>query len=151
MTEDAILWGLTTGDQLWTYLGALLMVTALAYVARHWKGKPGEIIGRAISEVGDAIREVYQTYVGALKDGRADGKLTDAERATAKRMAIAIAKSNIGKKGLGRLMRVLGIDALDDWLGSKVEAAIADAKVVGKAAAGGSTPRPLPLPSASTR
>ncbi|MFA6168485.1 MAG: hypothetical protein WC700_17810 [Gemmatimonadaceae bacterium] len=144
MTEDAIFWGLTTGDKLWTYLGALLMTAALALAAKHLSGRLEGIVQRALREVGDAVREVYQVYVQALKDGRSDGKLTEAEKVQAKQMAIGIAKANIGQKGLARLLRILGIDALDGWLGSKVETAIADAKTIGTAAAGGSSPRPLP-------
>lgn len=149
MTEDAIFWGLTTGDRLWTYLGALALAAALAWVAKSWPSKAGEIVGRALREIGDAVREVYQTYVEALKEADRDGKLTTDEKVTAKRMAVAIAKSNIGKKGLARLLRVLGVDALDEWIGSKVESAIVGEKVVGSAAKGGaasSVPLPLPAP-----
>jgi hypothetical protein len=80
-------------------------------------------ISRALSEVQDAVLEVSQTYADAIKSGKQDGKLTDEEAAEAKRRAIAIAKSNIGAKGLARLGRVLGI-GVDGWLGTKVEATV---------------------------
>jgi len=149
MTENTILWGLTTGDRLWTYLGALLLAALIGLAGKYLVGTAKDIVQRAIREVGDAVREVYQVYVQALKDGRADGTLTEAEKIHAKQMAIDIAKANLGSKGLKRLLRILGLgdDALDKWLGTKVEAAVADAKVIGKAAAGGATPRPLPLPA----
>lgn len=84
------------------------------------------------SAVTAAVREVNQTYVDALREGRADGKLTDEEKAEAKRRAIAVAKSNIGIKGLRAIAKALGLDSIDDWLASKVEAVIGDDKAAAK-------------------
>lgn len=84
-------------------------------------------VGRALTEVGDAVLDVCKTYVEAIKEARADGKLTDEEKAAAKKLAVDTAKRNIGRDGLERLAKVLGFDAatLDQWLGTKVEAAVA--------------------------
>ena len=85
-------------------------------------------VGRALDEVYDAVAEVYQVYVAELKEAKADGKLTQEEKDKAKHMAVETAKANIGAKGLARLARVLGIDSIDQWLESKVEATIARKK-----------------------
>lgn len=86
------------------------------------------ILVRATEEVKDAVLEVEQTYVKALKAANADGKLTDEEKKAAMDKAIAIAKSNIGMKGLKRLARVVGIDAVTSWLETKAEATVATIK-----------------------
>lgn len=106
-------------------LGALLA----SYVFAHLKeGYIRSIAQRAWIEIQGAVLEVSQTFVEALKLASADGSLTAAEQAEAKAKAIKVAKENIGKKGLARLARVLGVD-IDRWLGSKVEQAVSMLKV----------------------
>jgi hypothetical protein len=83
-------------------------------------------IGRALDEVYDAVGEVYQTFTKSLKASNADGKLTNDEKKIAKSLALATAKANIGVKGIARLSRILGIDSLDSWLATKVEATVAN-------------------------
>lgn len=89
-----------------------------------------DMLMRAGMEVKSAVLEVHQTYVDAIKAGKADGKLDYVEKAMAKSKAIETAKANLGRKGLERLMRVLGLDAdgLDAWFGGKVEATVAELK-----------------------
>lgn len=82
------------------------------------------VIERAWTEVRTAVMEVAQAYVGSLKKGRADGKLTSEEKGNAQILAFETAKRNIGKKGLRRLARVLGLDSVDDWLKNKIEATV---------------------------
>ena len=77
-------------------------------------------------EAKKTVISVEQVYVKALKEGRADGKLTAEERARAKLRALAELKSNYGMKGIRKLARVLGIDDIDGWLGRTVEAALGD-------------------------
>ena len=94
---------------------------------------------RAYSELIDAVLEVWQTYVSEIIKDRADGTLTDEEKAEAKQRALDIAKSNLGAKGLARLARALGFGSLVhtdtsqtlSWLGSKVETAVAGLKSAG--------------------
>lgn len=84
-------------------------------------------------EAKKTVLSIEQTYVRALKDGKEDdGKLDAEERAEAKRLAIAELKSNLGKKGLLKLVRILGIDDIDGWLGSTIEAVIGEEKSLGK-------------------
>lgn len=75
-----------------------------------------------------AVKEVQQTFVGSLKDARADGKLTPEEVATAKRSALDAAKSYLGIKGLVELAAVFGLDegTIDKLLGKRIEAAVHD-------------------------
>lgn len=84
------------------------------------------VVSRAWSEIRDAVLEVAQTFVDDLKLARDDGKLTARERQLAKARAIETAKSNIGAKGLQRLARILGLENVDDWIGTKVESVVRD-------------------------
>ena len=43
--------------------------------------------GKAIQALEAGVEHTYRTYVRAVKEGRADGKLTEAERAEARRRA----------------------------------------------------------------
>ena len=67
-----------------------------------------------------AVEETYRTYVEAIKDGRADGKLTPAERhrarALARERAIAIGR----EQGIDVLTQ-LGRDSLDLWISRLVK------------------------------
>lgn len=116
--DDALKWLLAAA-------GALLLKYVFSLVKNSYANG---VLGRAWLEVQGAVLEVEQVYVGALRAARADGKLTDAEKAQAKAMAIAIARENLGKKGLARLARVLGLDSVERWLGSKSEQALATVK-----------------------
>ena len=101
------------------------------------------VLGRAGEEVRAVVLDVFQTFVGAIKEGRADGKLTADEKERARSMALSKLKANLGKAGLARLARVLGLknDLLDSWLISKIESGVAEAKLIGTAA-GSKTTRP---------
>jgi hypothetical protein len=146
--EDLFYQALIHGDSAVAWVGAALAVLVIKYViAKIDNEKVRKYVGRAWVEVRGAVAEVWQTYVSALKEANTDGKLTDDEKAEAKRYALEAAKANIGKKGLARLMRVLGLgdtDELDNWLGNKVETAVDLSKKEGKAAANGGAPNPLP-------
>ena len=84
---------------------------------------------RATDAVYTAAAEIGQTYVDALKEGKADGKLDDAEKAEAKRRATARAKELIGPEGIRILAEVLGGESgVASFISSKVEAAVRDAK-----------------------
>jgi hypothetical protein len=88
-----------------------------------------EIILRAGAEIRDAVTEVSQTYVDAVRRGRSDGKLTDEEAAEAKRLAWESFYANFGgAKALKRLARVLGLADAQAWVESKLEVAVNDAK-----------------------
>ncbi len=79
-----------------------------------------------------AVKEVSQTYVDALKSGRADGTLTDEESKKAKDLALSSAKSYLGMKGLSELAKVLGLGSgeVESLLSSKIEATVHDINLV---------------------
>lgn len=91
-------------------------------------------------ELRAVITEVYATYVKALKAAGDDGVWTDKEKAKAKKLAIDKFKENWGAKGIKRMTKILGIDGVvDSWLGTQVEATLADVKSeakIARAAAG---------------
>lgn len=141
------------GDKIAAALAALLGILGSRYVwGKLATGTTRAIVQRAYAEVVDAVLEVWQTYVSDLRKARADGVLTDEERATAKARALAVARQNLGAKGLTRLARALGFGTLlglDDaattaWLGTKVETAVASLKSAGFMS--GAT-RPAPIAS----
>jgi hypothetical protein len=117
---------LMSGDSVIVWVATLVVGLIGKYVlAKIGNETVKKYVGRALDEVYDATGEIHQTYVKALKEANADGKLTAEEKAEAKRMALDVAKANIGSKGLARLGRILGIDSVDDWLDTKVEASVA--------------------------
>jgi hypothetical protein len=89
------------------------------------------ILARLTAAVTDAVGEVYQAEAEALKEAMADGKLSDAEKARLRQIAVDHAKSYLGPKGLAELMAVLGLateaDA-DKVIAGKIEKVIYDAK-----------------------
>lgn len=120
---------------------------------------------RVTAEAKDVVLEVAQTYREEIRAGRADGFLTQEERAKAFTMAMAKLKSNLGPKLLERATRVLGYDdaGLNDLLTTKVEAqvqrlnliksgALPPVSVDGSSAPPAAPPRlPLPPPPTSER
>ena len=138
--EDLIYQALIHGDHVVAWVVAALAAFAIKYVlGRIGSERVRSYVERAAREVFNAVEEVWQTYVSALKEANSDGKLTREEKFGARSKAIAIAKANLGKKGLARLVRILGIDPsdLDGWLGTKVESSVNALKLAGKAAGGG--------------
>lgn len=104
--------------------GLGLLMSKYVLVAIESK-KVRDYVSRAYEEAKAAFLEVGETYVKALKDANEDGKLTEGEKAEAKKRAIAIAKSNLGKKGLQRLARIFDVDS---WLANKIEAFVGESK-----------------------
>jgi hypothetical protein len=126
--EDLLVHGQSV---VWWVLSALGMVLSRFVWVKLKNEWARAFLGRVYAEIDDAVKEVYQVYVDAIRARSADGKLTDAEKSEAKAMAIESAKSNLGPKGIKRLLKVLGLNtgALDNWLGTKVEASVRNAKI----------------------
>lgn len=87
------------------------------------------ILGRAKDEVMAAVHEVDATYTAAIKEANADGVLTDAEKKAAKDKAIAVAKANLGTKGLAALARIVGVEGVASWLSSWTERALTSKRI----------------------
>ena len=126
LISTLLLWG----DKIAAWALALLSSVLTGYVVRRYlRGIAADILARAVSEIIDAVAEVKQTFVDSLKDAAADGRLTQPEMKEARERAIVVAKANIGPKGLARLGRILGVDSLEQWLTTKVEAVVAGSKI----------------------
>ena len=82
------------------------------------------VLSRAIKAVEEAVLSVKQSYVDQMKADTQDGKWTKVEKARAKARAIEEAKSYLGAKGLAELVKILGLDSLDGFLGGLVESAV---------------------------
>lgn len=82
-----------------------------------------------------AVKELQQTVVAEVKAASADGKIDDVERQRIKEVALANVKSYLGPKGLAVLAELLGLsgDTLERYLGSRIEAAVHDLRVVDRA------------------
>lgn len=130
---DAVVWS----DSIvrWA-LAALAAFVSARVIQVFLQGRAQAILGRLWTEVMSSVQEVWQTYVGAIKAARVDGKLTPEEKLQAREMALNVLKGNLGQKGLAKLGRVLGFDGaiLDRYLTGKIEAAVAESKVIGTAA-----------------
>jgi uncharacterized membrane protein YeaQ/YmgE (transglycosylase-associated protein family) len=136
-------------------LGAVMTRFVWGRISADWARR---LLQRVYAEVIDAVVLVWQTYVNELKEKSADGKLTDAERAEAKRRAVATVLKNLGDTGIQRLAKVLGftdggstsaVSKTVDWLEEKTEAAVANLKSSGVIANGvkkGTYAIPAPVP-----
>ncbi|MEX2016193.1 MAG: hypothetical protein WD873_06100 [Candidatus Hydrogenedentales bacterium] len=71
--------------------------------------------GKAIRALEAGIEHTYRTYVRAIKEGRADGKLTEAERAEARRRARRAA-IEFGRTDGINVVTELGEDYLNLWI-----------------------------------
>jgi hypothetical protein len=116
-----------------------LALPALAMLAK-WlsaKSKNEGFLGataRTTEVVRLAIFEIEARMGAQIKAAAADGVLTDGEKAELKKAAISYATSYLGADGLKRLLYVLGLEgpeALDRYLGAKVEAELAGMKASG--------------------
>jgi len=121
-----------------------LLVAALAWAA----AKAAELIRSKVANeylrgtlvrldnaVLTAVKELQQTVVAEVKAASADGKIDDVERQRIKDAALANVKSYLGPKGLAVLAELLGLsgDTLERYLGSRIEAAVHDLRVVDRA------------------
>jgi pyruvate/2-oxoglutarate dehydrogenase complex dihydrolipoamide acyltransferase (E2) component len=149
-----------TGKTLWDRLGDLLLgagfdmlaylimallgliSTAFGFLAKWIAAKTGsERLGSIAERLGvaleRAVKATWQTYAEELKKGKSDGKLTDDEKAEARKRAIVFAKDFLGPKGIREFLWAMGIDEskLDGTLGDMIEHFIAKSKDDSKAAA----------------
>ena len=115
----------------------------------------------------DVVVEVGHTYVAALQAGRADGVLTEAEKAEAKAKAMRRLREKLGWRTLlqlggGLLPALLGLfgasgwtKRIEGWLSGALETQLAELKVAGLAPSaggkGGVVPLPLPAPPGDAR
>jgi len=144
--EDLLFKILIHGDSAIAWIGGILAVWILKLVHTLIKHKKwAALASRVIQEVFDACSEVWLAYVKPLKAANDDSKLTKDEKKEAKDQAIKKAKELMGADNLLQLGKALGEEAVDAWLGNKVESSVNTLKTLGKAAEnGGKVSNPLP-------
>lgn len=84
------------------------------------------IIERVFHSVELAVRDVEQTLKPMVKEFSADGSISKEEANKLKAAALAKVKEYLGVKGIGEIVKVLGIapEKVDAFLSSHVEAAV---------------------------
>lgn len=99
------------------------------FVDQHWARN---FLVRLIVEAKAAVLEVQQTWVDKMREARGDGVVTDDEKRGARAAAITTLRSNLGRKGLERLGRIIGLDdeGIDRLLSTHVEAQVQRLKLV---------------------
>lgn len=75
---------------------------------------------RTLDALEGAVSETYQGYVKSIKASREDGRLTEAEKRQARRLAQERAGSIARKQGIN-LLREIGEDYLDLWTAKMVQ------------------------------
>ena len=78
--------------------------------------------GEALRALEAGVEHTYRTYVRAIKEGRADGKLTEAERAEARRRARRAA-IQFGRTEGVNVVTELGEDFINLWIDKLVRRA----------------------------
>lgn len=91
-------------------------------------------LSRLNDTVWTVVKDVQQTLVNGIKIANADGRITPEETAKIRAAALASLKSYLGVAGLAAIGKVLGLDpaAVDNFLLSKVEAAVHDLRNDGR-------------------
>jgi hypothetical protein len=126
-------WGLKVG----AWLASLLLAVMAAWVWKRIRIQVvRDVLERAWTEIVASALQVWQTYVQAIKEGRADGKLTPEEATEARRRALDAFKRNFGLAALAKAAPgwIFGAKAkewAEGWADHKLEAAVAKLKADG--------------------
>ena len=116
---------------------APLLLAALSYAtvrATQWLQAKTEsayldgVIGRLNDAVLESIADLEATTVKQIKAAAEDGKITADEAETIKADAVAKVHSYLGAKGLDRAKKILGADALEAMVETKIEAFLEELK-----------------------
>ncbi len=109
----------------WQAMGIDLGVTAVGMVAgglwacfkssEQYQRLQQRRYRKALLALESGVERTYQAYVKAIKAGRADGRLTEDEKARARSMARARAIALAKSEGID-LMRTIGADYVDVWI-----------------------------------
>lgn len=76
----------------------------------------------------DAVKAQEQVVMSGLRRAAADGRIDPAELGAVKAEAIATIRSYLGTRGLDELRAIVGDEALEAMIRTKLEAAVLDAK-----------------------
>lgn len=128
----------------WTTIASTIIPAVLAVVAAIIRAKVKnkkaadaiELLGRVAAR---AVWSTWETYTKAIKEAKADGKLTDEEKARAKELAFANAKASMLDRG-EKLVKSVFKDGLDKALTDALEAEYASFRQRGQTPPGGVAP-----------
>ena len=134
-----------------------MVLVPFAAAGVHWLGsRAGDLIRAKVDNealrgvllrlndaVVTAVKDLEQTVVDEMKVAAEDGRISREERRRIKDKAVRHVKSYLGPTGLKELGNVLGLWdlAVEDFIGSKVEAAVLDLRRAGAPTA------PVPAPA----
>lgn len=109
-------------------LTAAVVCGARWLAARTRSARLEEFLSLVASAVEPAVREVEQTMTERLKAARADGKLTDEEKAALLQAALRTAKQALGPRGAALYESAVGAgrEAFDDYLRTRIESEVHD-------------------------
>jgi len=140
-----------------------MALTPFAAMGVYWLGvRAGELIQARVDNealrcvllrlndaVVTAVKDLEQSVVDEVKAAAEDGRISREERRRIKEKAVRHVKSYLGPKGLKELGGVLGLWdlAVEDFIGSKVEAAVLDLR---RTAAGNPSGAPSTATASST-
>lgn len=93
-------------------IGGLWSVFKSSEQYRRWQQRR---FRKALLALESGVEQTYQVYVKAIKAGRADGRLTEEEKARARSMARARAVKVARRTGIN-LLRTIGEDYVDVWI-----------------------------------
>ncbi len=104
------------------------------------------VLVRLDDTVASVVREIQQLSVDALKGSSSDGKVPVGAREALRNAAMVTIRSHLGTRGLADLARVLGLDndAVNRFIGTKVEAAVHDLRTQQRLVNGVHAPGSLP-------
>lgn len=91
-----------------------------------------DLIRFARDELAGAVKETAQTYTEERKAGRADGKLTEEEKAEARERALEVFLSRLGEGGEDLVRQA--IPHLEEWALHELEGLLWDQKLLEAAA-----------------
>lgn len=106
-------------------LGITLLGSAMGAVwagfksSEHYQRAQRQRFQKALLALESGVERTYQAYVKAIKAGRADGRLTESEKARARSLARTRAIALAKEAGVD-LLRVIGEDYVDVWIGKLV-------------------------------
>ncbi len=110
-----------TSEPILAFIGAVLGAVWTFFKTSDWfEHLRTRRSAKAIRALEAAVDQTYRVYVREIKKGREDGKLTDAERRHARRMARRAA-IEFGKQEGVDVLRTLGHDYLDLWISKIVK------------------------------
>lgn len=107
-------------DETLTLIGAAAAGLWGAFKSSEWyQAREDRRTERALHALEAGVEQTYRTYVRAIKNARADGRLTDVEMRHARQQALAAAQEYGRTQGVD-VARTLGQEYLELWIAKLV-------------------------------